>query len=142
MIGALEVDASNLIILTFLMIFVHREMPSFYLGKSTSREICPIDLKEGWCKIYTFGFSGNPGYFTNSISPGFQVLSNPVLSGPQNECDLELFGEGYGRLPRCIRRDFDQYLCAFHRLRLNGHLALKQVDPFLHTANAHPFCRN
>lgn len=36
--------------------------------------------------------------------------------------------------------DLDKYLGAFHRLRLNGHLALKQVGPFLHAVNAHPFC--
>ncbi len=43
-----------------------------------------------------------------------------------------------GILP--LQRDFDKYLGAFHRLRLNCHLALKQFDPFLHAADAHPFC--
>jgi hypothetical protein len=36
-------------------------------------------------------------------------------------------------------RDFDNYLGAFHRLRLNRHLTLKEADPFPHAENAHPF---
>jgi hypothetical protein len=36
--------------------------------------------------------------------------------------------------------DFDKYPGAFHRLRVNCHLVLEQVDPFLHAENAQPFC--
>jgi hypothetical protein len=36
--------------------------------------------------------------------------------------------------------DFDKYRGAFHRLRMNCHLALEQVDPFLHAENADPLC--
>lgn len=39
-----------------------------------------------------------------------------------------------------LQRNFDKNLGAFHRLRLNCHLTMKQIDPFLHAANAHPFC--
>lgn len=38
-----------------------------------------------------------------------------------------------------LQREFYKYLGSFHRLGLDLHLPLKQVDPFLHAANTHPF---